>query len=200
MEKHIYQRVRTVAMAGLASAALLPTIALAEEERSGLSLLIPTMAEFIPACIAFVIVFLILSKMVWPVVVRSMAAREESVKVQIEAGDEAKRMLADTATQCQEELAKARGDSSEIVAKAKQEAEEERARIIYEAHVQANDIIEKGHKAVDSERAHAMEDLSRSVADLSVEIAGKIIGAELTDEEHLKLASRYLEEMENEDA
>lgn len=199
MEKRI-QTMARVSASALAIMALMPTTALAEEERGGIQLLIPTLAELIPACIAFLVVYVILAKLVWPSVVKMMDEREKALNGQYEAAEEAKRRLADTDAQCAQQLAEAHAQAADIVAKAKQEAEEERARIVYEAHVQATEILEKGHKAVETERAHAMEDLSRSVADLSVEIAGKIIGAELSDEAHLKLASRYLDEMEADNA
>ena len=199
MEKHIHTMAR-IGVSALAIMAMAPTAALAEEERSGIQLLIPTLAELIPACIAFLVVYIILAKMVWPSVVKMMDDREKALTGQMEAAEQAKEKLAETSKQCDEQLAAAHAQAAEIVAHAKHEAEQERARIIYEAHVQAADIIDKGHNAVEAERAHTLEDLSRSVADLSVEIAGKIIGSELTDEEHLKLASRYLEEMEAQDA
>ncbi len=199
MEKHIHTMAR-IGVSALAIMAMAPTAALAEEERSGIQLLVPTLAELVPACIAFLVVYIILAKMVWPSVVKMMDDREKALTGQMEAAEQAKEKLAETSKQCDEQLAAAHAQAAEIVAHAKHEAEQERARIIYEAHVQAADIIDKGHKAVEAERAHTLEDLSRSVADLSVEIAGKIIGSELTDEEHLKLASRYLEEMEAQDA
>ena len=199
MEKHIHTMAR-IGVSALAIMAMAPTAALAEEERSGIQLLVPTLAELVPACIAFLVVYIILAKMVWPSVVKMMDDREKALTGQMEVAEQAKEKLAETSKQCDEQLAAAHAQAAEIVAHAKHEAEQERARIIYEAHVQAADIIDKGHKAVEAERAHTLEDLSRSVADLSVEIAGKIIGSELTDEEHLKLASRYLEEMEAQDA
>ena len=199
MEKHIHTMAR-IGVSALAIMAMAPTAALAEEERSGIQLLVHTVAGGGPGWGAFVVVYIILAKMVWPSVVKMMDDREKALTGQMEAAEQAKEKLAETSKQCDEQLAAAHAQAAEIVAHAKHEAEQERARIIYEAHVQAADIIDKGHKAVEAERAHTLEDLSRSVADLSVEIAGKIIGSELTDEEHLKLASRYLEEMEAQDA
>lgn len=202
MNKHMHTLRRTALATGTLTGAqaLVPAVALAEEERSGISLLIPTMAEFVPACIAFVIIFTVLAKLVWPAVVKAMDEREKTLTAQVEAADEAKRKLADTDRQCTELIAQARAEAAEIVNKAKEEAEQERAKIIYDAHVSATEAIEKGHKAVETERARAMEELASSVTDLSVEIAGKIIGESLNEAEQRKLAMRYLDEMESQDA
>ena len=81
------------------------------------------------------------------------------------------------------------------MAKAKREAEEERSRILAKAQKEAVDIIAKAHGAVNSERHKAMIELSGSVVDLSVEIASKIIGNDLTDEQQRRLAEKYLTEV-----
>ena len=77
----------------------------------------------------------------------------------------------------------------------KDAAEAERNRILVEAHTQAAATIEQGHKVVENERQRAMTDLSRSVVDLSVDIAGKIIGSDLDEAEHRALAERLLDEI-----
>ena len=46
-----------------------------------------------------------------------------------------------------------------------------------------------------SERHKAMIELSGSVVDLSVEIASKIIGNDLTEEQQRRLAEKYLAEV-----
>lgn len=192
----------TAVAAGLAATvqALMPAVALAEEERSGIQLLVPTMAEFIPACIAFAVIFTILAKLVWPSVVKAMDEREKTLTAQVEAAEEARRKVMETEKQCADTLTQARAEAAEIVNKAKEEAEQERAKIIYDAHVSATEAIEKGHKAVEIERARAMEELAGSVTDLSVEIAGRIIGESLDEAAQRKLAMRYLDEMESQDA
>ena len=48
---------------------------------------------------------------------------------------------------------------------------------------------------MDSERHKAMIELSSSVVDLSVEIASKIIGNDLSVEEQRRLAEKYLAEV-----
>lgn len=201
MKKHSIPRQYTIPPGIVALAAAIascPTIALAEEEgRSGIALLIPTPAELIPAIIAFIIIFIMLSKLVWPTVMQMMSDREAKLNEQVEAADEAIRKSQEAEREAEEIVADAHRKGADIVAEAKQEAEQERTRILYEAQKQSLEIIEKGHKAVDSERQRAMADLSRSVADLSVDIAGKIIGESLDDKAHRKLALRYLDEMEN---
>ena len=63
--------------------------------------------------------------------------------------------------------------------------------MLAKAQREAADIIAKAHGAVDK----AMIELSSSVVDLSVEIASKIIGNDLSEEEQRRLAEKYLAEV-----
>lgn len=172
-----------------------PVAALAEEENTGIKLLMPNMAEFIPACVAFIIIFVILSKFAWPTILKMMEDREAKIQGDLDAAEQAKTQAEANAKAYEERLAAAEHEAAEIVAAAKREAEEERARILAKAQKDAAATIAKARDAVESERKKALVQLSGSVVDLSVEIASKIVGENLTDEQHRKLAERYLAEV-----
>ena len=187
------------ALQAVVGAALLvagsPVVALAEEENTGMRLLMPNMAEFIPACIAFLIIFFIMSKFAWPTVLKMMEDRENKIQGDLDAAEQAKTQAQTDAKAYEERLAEAEREASEIVAAAKREAEEERARILAKAQKDAAATIAKARDAVESERKKALVQLSGSVVDLSVEIASKIVGDDLTDAQHRQLAERYLAEV-----
>lgn len=194
MRKHA---MRLVARAGAVVAIALgtPVAALAEESAVGADILIPKMAEFIPALIAFLIIFVILAKFVWPPVLEMMEKRQQKIQDDLDAAEEAKRKAAEEARNYEAKILDAHHEADAIVAKAKKEAEEVRSSILAKAQRESADIIAKAHDAVDSERHKAMIELSSSVVDLSVEIASKIIGNDLSVEEQRKLAEKYLAEV-----
>jgi F-type H+-transporting ATPase subunit b len=174
-----------------------PVAALAEEENTGMKLLIPNMAEFIPACIAFLIIFFIMSKFAWPMVLKMMEDRENKIQGDMDAAEQAKDQARSDAQAYADRLAVAEREAADIIAAAKREAEEERSRILAKAQQDAAATIAKARDAVESERKKALVQLSGSVVDLSVEIAGKIIGNDLDDAEHRALAEKYLAEVGN---
>lgn len=182
--------------AGLALAlAATPTVALAEESAVGADILIPKPAEFIPALIAFLIIWAVLAKLVWPQVLTMMEKRQAKIQSDLDAAERSKVEAADQARAYDAKIVEAHQEAEAIVAKAKKEAEEERSRILAKAQREAADVIAKAHGAVDSERHKAMIELSGSVVDLSVEIASKIIGNDLSEEEQRRLAEKYLAEV-----
>ena len=183
----------------LAGAALLvagtPMVALAEEENTGMKLLLPNMAEFVPACIAFLIIWFIMAKFAWPMVLKMMDEREHKTKGDLDAAAQARADADATKAACDAKLEEAELKAGEIIAEAKRDAEMLHADMVAEAQKEAQAIIAKAHDVIDAERDKAMAELSTSVVDLSVEIAGKVIGESLDTEQHRALAIKYLAEV-----
>ncbi len=189
--------VRTGTVGGITVAGVLttPAFAFADESAVGADILIPKPAEFIPALIAFLIIWFVLAKFVMPQVLQMMEKRQEKIQSDLDSAERSKLEAAEKAKSYEEKISEAHHEAEAIVAKAKREAEEERSQILAKAQSEASDIITKAHGAVGSERHKAMIELSGSVVDLSVEIASKIIGNDLSEAEQRKLAEKYLAEV-----
>lgn len=182
-----------------AAVAATPTLALADEA-VGADILIPKPAEFIPALIAFLVIWIVLAKLVWPQVLTMMDQRQQKIQDDLDAAQKARVEAEEAAKNCDAQILAAHREADEIISKAKKEAEEERSRVLAKAQREAADVISKAHGAVDSERRKAMIELSGSVVDLSVEIATKIIGNDLSEDEQRRLAEKYLAEVSDPDA
>ncbi|MBE5024471.1 F0F1 ATP synthase subunit B [Olsenella sp. DSM 107455] len=193
--KNTAMRVASRAVVALGVALATPAVALAEESAVGPDILIPKMAEFIPALIAFLIILAVLAKLVWPPVLEMMEKRQQKIQSDLDAAERSKLQAAEEAKSYEAKILDAHHEADAIVAKAKKEAEEVRSAVLAKAQREAADIIAKAHGAVDSERHKAMIELSSSVVDLSVEIASKIIGNDLSVEEQRRLAEKYLAEV-----
>ena len=188
---------KLAALAGATGVAVwsAPVVSLAEESAVGPDILIPKVAEFVPALIAFLIILAVLSKLVWPSVLEMMEKRQAKIQSDLDEAERSKREAAEEAKSYEGKILEAHHEADAIIAKAKKEAEEVRSQVLAKAQREAADIIAKAHGAVDSERHKAMIELSSSVVDLSVEIASKIIGNDLSEDEQRRLAEKYLAEV-----
>lgn len=193
--KNTAMRVASRAVVALGVALATPAVALAEESAVGPDILIPKVAEFVPALIAFLIILVVMAKLVWPPVLEMMEKRQQKIQDDLDAAERSKVKASEEAKSYEAKILEAHHEADAIVAKAKKEAEEVRSAVLAKAQREAADIIAKAHGAVDSERHKAMIELSSSVVDLSVEIASKIIGNDLSVEEQRKLAEKYLAEV-----
>jgi len=85
------------------------------------------------------------------------------------------------------------------IAEALQKSEEariesERVLAKKRAEEEAASMIEKARTAIEAEKKAAMVDLQSSVADLSVDVATRLVGTDLSDAEHRAIIERYVNE------
>lgn len=182
--------------AALSLAALVvPASAFAEEEASGISLIIPNMAEFIPALIAFLIIWAVLAKVAWPKVLEMMDERSRRIEESLDEAERTKEKAIADRKASDDLLTDARRQAADIVLAARQDAEAERQRIIAAAHEDAEAIIAKAHRTAEDERHALYAEAATSIADLSVSVASKIVEKTLDEDgEQRRLIERYIKE------
>lgn len=182
----------------LASVAVMqPATALADGSELGINILIPKLSEFIPSVIAFLIIWFIFAKMAWPAVSSMMDKRSETIKESLASAEAARIEAQQLLDEYKNQLADARRESAEILAEAKRSGEVVRADITSKAQAEADEIISKARVAIENEKKQASADLQSSIADLSVSVAGKLLGEDLNDEQHRKLIEKYISEVGN---
>ncbi len=159
------------------------------------SILIPKPAEFIPALIAFLVIWFLLAKFAWPMILKTLDDRQAKIQEDLDAAERTRAAVEQEKKEYAARLDQAQREAGEIVAEAKKDAESVRSEVLAKAQKEASGIIAKSHEALEGERRKAMIELSGSVVDLSVEIAGKIIGNELSEDQQRSLAEKYLAEV-----
>lgn len=156
--------------------------------------IIPPINELIPATIAFLILIFVLVKYAFPPILKMLDERTERIRESLEKAEEARieaeRLLEDYKAQ----LAEARKEAQTVLAEAKSAAEAMRNEATGRAQAEAETIIEKARVAIEGEKRAAVAELQASVATLTVSVAGKLIGSELSAEDHLKVVEKYLAE------
>ena len=173
----------------------MPVSAFAEDGAAGADILIPKMAEFIPALIAFLIIWIVLAKVALPGIMKTMEERGKKIEESLDEAEKTKQEAIAKRAESDSIVTDARRQAADIVLEARKDAESERARIIEAAHKEAEEIIAKAHTTVEDERKSIYAGAASSIADLSVAVATKIVGEALEDEgEQKKLIERYIQE------
>ena len=185
----------TVAAAISSFVLAVPAQAFAEESSNKAEILIPKMAEFIPALIAFLIIWVVLAKFAWPQILSMMDERGKRIQESLDEAETTKKKAIASRKEYDELVTDARRKSADIVLEARKDAEAERARIIEAAHKEAEDIIAKAHANAEDERNAIYAAAAATIADLSVSVASKIVGETLDqDGEQRRLIERYVKE------
>ena len=183
------------ALAAGAVALAAPSLALAEENSDlGIGILIPNLSEFIPALIAFLVIWVVLAKFAWPMIVGMLDKRQETIKDNLDEAEAAKIEAQRSLEEYKKQLADARREAAGIVDEARRAGEQVKADITAQAQAQADEMIAKAKKSIEKEKLAAIADLQSSVADLSLAVAGRFIGEGLSDADQRKLIEKYVAE------
>ena len=146
--------------------------------------------------IVFGVVFFILAKYGFPVIIRMVEDRKAYIDQSLKAAREGKEKLASVKQEGERILAQANEEQVRIL----NEAAATRDRIINEAkeraRLEGNRLMEEMKKQIETEKESAIRDIRRQVAVLSVGIAEKVMRSKLADEkEQMELIDRMLDEM-----
>ena len=184
-----------LALTGAATSASLAFPALAfAEQKEGVAVIIPDMLETVPMLIAFIILVIILWKFGWPMFEGMLEKREKTIAEALQKSEEARIESERVLAEYQQQLSEAKAQAAKIVADAKETGEAARAGITAKAQEESAAMIEKARVAIEAEKQAAMNELRNSVADLSVDVASRLVANDLNDDEHRKIIERYLNE------
>jgi len=161
------------------------------------SLVSPGVGTIFWSVLIFVLFLLILSKFAWKPILSAVKARDEMIKGSLES-----------ATKAREEMLKLQSDNEAILRKAREEREgilrearEIRDKLISEAKgkaaEEAEKLVEKARAGIEGEKRKALSEIREQVADLSIEIASRLLGEKLKQSgEQEKLIDNYLKEID----
>jgi F-type H+-transporting ATPase subunit b len=169
------------------------TLLLAAEEELEL---LPATDELLWGSVFFAILFIALAKFVFPKAKKGMAARAAKIHGQIEDADRVKREADDVLATYRTQLADARTEVSRIIDEGRKTADLLRAELTAKAEQEANAIVERARGEVAGERDRAVAELRATVGSISLDIAAKVIGKELsTGDAHKELVDRAISQL-----
>ena len=166
------------------------------EEGSGVDLLIPTTQEWVAALAAFLIVFAVMWKFAWPNLQATLEARQAEIGGKMEEAEgikvEAQGLLDDYKAQ----VAAAKSEANQIVEDARVQGESVKADIITKAEAEGRLILDKAREEAGNEKARALGEARQEVANLSIDLAEKVVGNSLDRSAQQGLVTQYLADLE----
>lgn len=165
------------------------------EESGGIALLLPAPEELIAGLIAFVIIFMVVWKFALPALNQTLEARQNEIKARLESAEKSKEEAATLLSDYQAQVAGAKDEAAQIVADARDSGEAVKADIVSRAEAEADTIKERGHEEVVAERDRVAADLRRQVADLSIDVAERVVVSNLDTEAQRALVDQYIDEL-----
>lgn len=168
----------------------------AAEGGGGLGLLLPATNELVAGIIAFALVFIVIWRFVIPQISAAMDVRQAAVQGPLSEAEAAKAEAESLLADYRAQLADAKTRQHEIIDEARVAAEAMRADLVARATAEAEQIVAKAREDAAAERARVLADARTEVANLSVDLAERVVGESLDRTAQLGLVERYLAELE----
>jgi F-type H+-transporting ATPase subunit b len=161
-----------------------------------MSLITPEFGLLFWQTLIFLILFLLLAKFAWKPILGSLKEREDSIESALRMADQAKIEMQQLKAGNEKLLADARLERDrmmqEATAMANQHRETEKAR----ATSEANNIVQQAREAIQAEKNAALAEVKNTAAQLSLDIAERILRRELADPAaQTQLVDSYLKEV-----
>jgi F-type H+-transporting ATPase subunit b len=165
--------------------------------RKAKSLITPALPEIIWGTIAFAVVAFALMKFAFPALKKGLKAREERIREDLEAAEQAREEARADKAEYERQLTEARAEAHKLVEQAREDAERVRADLVARADAEAAEIRARAQEDVRLATERAMSDLQRRVGELSIELAEKIVERSIDPETQRSLVESYITSVGN---
>lgn len=170
---------------------------LAGEEPNLGPLLPEHISELFAGIILLAIIWIVVARKVVPMFEATYAERTAEITGGIEKAEAAQKEAAEALAEYQAQLATARGEAARIREDAKAQAVTLAAEIRDQAQADSARMLATAKAQIEAERAHVVQQLRAEVGGLATQLAGRIVGESLEDDERARRSvDRFIAELE----
>ena len=161
-----------------------------------MSLVTPDFGLLVWMTLIFGIVLFILARFGFPVITRSVEARAERIRTTLDDLKKAEERMKVLAREQEELIARAKEERDAIISDANLTRRQIVSQAREEALAESERIVTKARQDIEHEKEIALRELRGKVADLSMQIAGKVLRKSLDgDGEQLRYVNRLIDEL-----
>lgn len=157
-------------------------LVLAAESEGGNNFLVPNFTLVIEV-LAFLLILFILYRYVWPPLSKAMNERQAMISKGVEDSNEAARKLQQAEERYDAAIADVRSEAARIRDDARADATRIREELKAQADAEVERIRQRGEEQLASQRDQAVRQLKAEIGGLSMQLAQRIVGDALIDED-----------------
>ena len=157
--------------------------------------ILPEGKELLWGTISFLIVFVLLAWKAWPAIKAGLQARQERIREDLEKAESARTEAETSLEEYKRQLADARNDASQIIEEARLQAEGVRQERIAAVETEISELRVRAAEDIRLATERAMGDLQSKVAELSIELAEKVVERNLDRQTQTALIESYINQV-----
>lgn len=142
-----------------------------------------------------VLLFLVLKKFLWGPVMKMIEDRQKEIDDMYDAAGDAKQQADSLRAEYEQKLSEAALTGEKMVKEAVQRAHNREEEILQQANAQADAIRQKADEDIAREKRKAINDAKDEIAELAMEIAGKVVGRSLDGQDQSALVDQFIEQL-----
>lgn len=143
--------------------------------------------------VSFAILLWLIKRYAWGPITKIMQDRSDKIATDISSAEDARKEAENLAAKREVQLKESRQEATTIVSDAKTQGNKQRQAIIDKAQNDANVLKDSATAEIKQAKQDALLDVQNDVADLSIQIATKIIQKELKLDDQKALIDSYIE-------
>ena len=143
----------------------------------------------------FLAVFFVGKHFLWGPVTKMVQDRQKEIDDMYSEADTARASAKAMEAEYQGKLLSARNTSEQIVRDAVNRGQAREEEIIRQTNAEASAMMDKAAADIALEKKKAINDAKNEIADIAMEIAGKVVGRQLSDADQTKLVDQFIDEL-----
>ena len=147
--------------------------------------------------VIFGAVLFVLGKYAWGPMLESLQQREKFIRESLEQAKSDREAAEGRLKEYEEKLTAARAEATAIVEEGRRDADEARRRIEEEARGEADKMVARAKREIQIAQQTAVRELYATSASLATDLAGRVLGREVSPEDHERLIAESLDELGN---
>jgi F-type H+-transporting ATPase subunit b len=151
-----------------------------------MALVTPDIGTIFWMFLMFVAVLVILRKFAWVPILNALENRERSIRDSLSSADRAREEMEQLKADNEKIMARARQERDDMLRETKKTSEQILAEAREKASEEARLLLEATRELIENEKTSAVDEIRRKVAELSVDIAEKILREKLKDDKQQK--------------
>jgi len=157
--------------------------------------ILPEGKEILWGAICFLIVFALLAWKAWPAIKAGLQARQDRIREDLEKAEQARVEAETSLDDYRRQLADARNDASQIIEEARAQAESVREERLAVVESEIADLRARAADDIRLATERAMSDLQGRVAELSIELAERVVERNLDRQTQTALIESYINQV-----
>jgi F-type H+-transporting ATPase subunit b len=158
--------------------------------------ILPSGTEILWGSFSFVVLVVLMWKFAFPSVQKAMQARTDKIRGNLDEAERVRQEAQGILEDYQRQLADARTESNRIIEEARQAADQLRQDMVRRADDEVAELRRRSIEDLKAAQERVMGQLRLQVRDLAIELAEKVVGANLDRTRNLALVDQMIAELE----